>query len=376
MARNVTSCPKMREHFHVPENYFLSHSVGCLPKVSPDALNEHLFDPWMSGENWALWMGELDRFRAGVGNLLNAKAANICPQSNVSSALTKILFSLPKPEGRDIILLSKQDFPTIGFVVKQAENLGFRPHFIDGNPSNFQHWDNAINERVAFVLVTHALSNTSHILPVETICAKAKTMGAISIVDVAQSLGVVPVDVTKWDADFVIGTGVKFLCFGPGACFLYAADHMLPKCNPLDVGWFSHENPFEMDIENFRYATDAMRFFGGTPSPAPIILANSAMKLWETIGLETAQDRIKAHLIVLHEALPEGVAVSPVDKDKRGATLVLANSFGDKIRETLMAANIKFDQRKQGYRFSVHGYVSDTEIERLAGVFKFGSIIQ
>ena len=359
----------MREHFHVPENYFLSHSVGCLPKVSADALQEHLFGPWMSGENWALWMGELDTFRSGVGNLLNAKAANICPQSNVSSALTKILFSLPKPEGRDIVLLSKQDFPTIGFVAKQAEQLGYQLQFIDGDPSNFQSWDYVINDRVVFVLATHALSNTSHILPVEAICAKARAMGVISIVDVAQSLGAVPVDVVKWDADFVIGTGVKFLCFGPGACFLYAADHKLPKCKPLDVGWFSHENPFEMDIENFRYTADAMRFFGGTPSPAPIILANSAMRVWDEIGLETAQERIKTHLSVLHKALPEGAAVSPVDRDKRGATLVLASAFGDQIRKDLVAADIKFDQRKQGYRFSVHGYTSGAEIEMLARIF-------
>ena len=50
----------MREYFHVPDNYFLSHSVGCLPKVSPGTLQTGLFGPWMSGENWALWMEELE----------------------------------------------------------------------------------------------------------------------------------------------------------------------------------------------------------------------------------------------------------------------------------------------------------------------------
>lgn len=359
----------MREHFHVPENYFLSHSVGCLPKVSPDALQAGLFGPWMSGENWALWMGELETFRAGLGQLLGVTPSTICPQTNVSSALTKILFSLPKRDGRDVILLSKQDFPTIGFVAKQAESLGYHLHFIDGDPSDFQIWDEAITERVAFVLATHALSNSSYLLPIGKICAKARSVGAVSIVDVAQSLGAVPVDVAGWDADFVIGTGVKFLCFGPGACFLYVSDRMLLKCEPLDVGWFSHENPFEMDIERFRYAPDAMRFFGGTPSPAPLVLGNAAMKLWRDIGLDIAQTCIQDHLSALHKHLPDGAAVSPADKTKRGATLVLANSFGDKIRGDLNAAGIKFDQRKQGYRFSVHGYTSGAEIENLAQVF-------
>ncbi len=368
MAKNVTSLLQMREHFHVPDNYFLSHSVGCLPKVSQAAIKERLFGPWMSGENWTLWMEELERFRLGVSKLLNVKAAEICPQNNVSSALTKILFSLPKSDGRDVILLSEMDFPTVGFVAKQAETLGYRLQFIEGDSSEFHAWDSVINDQIAFVLVTHALSNTSHILPVEEICAKAKIAGATSIVDVAQSLGAVPVNAVQWDADFVIGTGVKFLCFGPGACFLYASEAVLPKCHPVDVGWFSHENPFEMDIQNFRYASDAMRFFGGTPSPAPYVLANGAMEIWREIGLDTAQKRIQAHLSKLHEALPKGAAVSPIDPTKRGGTLVVANTHGDKIRENLHAENIKFDQRKEGYRFSVHGYTSAVEIEGLAKI--------
>jgi len=359
----------MREHFHVPENYFLSHSVGCLPKVSPEALQTGLFGPWISGENWALWMEELKTFRAGLARLLGVTTSTICPQVNVSSALTKILFSLPKRDGRDVILLSKMDFPTIGFVAKQAEHLGYKLQFINDDPSDNQFWDEVITDRVAFVLVTHALSNTSDLLPVESICTKAKEVGAISVVDIAQSFGAVPVDVAKWDPDFVIGTGVKFLCFGPGACFLYASENMLPKCRPLDVGWFSHENPFEMEIANFRYAPDAMQFFGGTPSPAPYVLANAALALWETIGLETVYNGIQGHLSALHNMLPNDAVVSPVERDKRGATLVLANSYGDKIRDDLTAANIKFDQRKQGYRFSVHGYTSAADIETLAKIF-------
>ena len=369
MAGNAINCPMMRNHFHVPETYFLSHSVGCLPKVSPNAFQATFFGPWVSGENWALWMEALELFRLGVARLLGVNPSTICPQSNVSSALTKILFSLPKPGDRDVILLSKEDFPTIGFVAKQAESLGYQLQFIDEHPSDFQNWEDAITDRVAFVLVTHALSNTSDILPVGEICAKARAVGAVSVVDVAQSLGAVPVDLAGWDADFVIGTGVKFLCFGPGACFLHVSSRILPKCEPLDVGWFSHENPFEMDIEQFRYAGDAMRFFGGTPSPAAYVLANSAIGLWAEIGLSGVHRRIQDHLSTLHTYLPDTATTSPVAAKKRGATLVLRPEYGDKIRAALEVANIKFDQRKQGYRFSVHGYTSADEIAQLGEIF-------
>ena len=368
MARRAISSRPMREYFHVPENYFLSHSVGCLPKVGPAALTADFLGPWMSGQSWDLWMDELEGFRAGMAEVLNVEKPSICPQVNVSSALTKILFSLPKPDGRNVILLSRQDFPTIGFVAKQAEHLGYRLKFVEGNLADFQNWNEAIDAGVAFVLVTHALSNTSHLLPVREICRAARQVGALSIVDVAQSLGAVPVNLQLWDPDFVIGTGVKFLCYGPGACFLYVAEHMMPKCQPLDVGWFSHENPFEMDISNFRYAGDAMRFFGGTPSPAPYVLANSALKQWKDIGLEAAHIRIQSHLTYLHGCLPVGAAISPIQENKRGATLVVKNSHADKIRDRLIEADIKFDQRQEGYRFSVHGYTQESETRRLGDI--------
>ncbi len=58
-------------------------------------------------------MPVIDEFRAGVGALLSVDKMTICPQVNVSSALTKIIYSLPKQMAYQTILLSKQDFPTM-----------------------------------------------------------------------------------------------------------------------------------------------------------------------------------------------------------------------------------------------------------------------
>jgi len=359
----------MREHFHVPDNYFLTHSVGCLPRSAETALTDGFFAPWKTGTNWDEWMPMLDSFRGGLAELLRVKTAAICPQTNVSSALTKILYSLPEPRSdKKTILLSKEDFPTIGFVFKQAERMGFTLKFVEGAPADIGNWERAIDASVAVVHITHALSNISHLLPVSEICALARQYEAVSIVDMAQSFGVVPISLTKWNADFAIGTGVKFLGFGPGACFLYAAPHILPDCQPLDVGWFSHENPFEMDIERFRYAKDAMRFFGGTPSPAPFVLGLNAIQLWQDIGLKTVHAQINAKLTALCKALPHELMVSPVTSGLRGGTLVIAPPNRDSLRQAITANNLLCDERPQGFRFSVHGYTSGAELETLTDI--------
>lgn len=355
----------MRKHFHVPDNYFLSHSVGCLPKVTPDAVSQDYFGPWMSGENWTKWMGEVEGFRNAVAGLLNVSASSICPQTNISSALTKVLYSLPREKRRDVIILSKFDFPTIGFVFKQAERQGFKIRFVESDPTDVQGWADAIDDTVALVHVTHALSNTSHLLPVAKICGLAKAAGAVSVVDAAQSCGIAGVTPALWGADFLTGTGVKFLCAGPGACFLYAAPEITARCAPIDVGWFSHENPFEMDIEQFRYASDAMRFFGGTPSPAPLVTAVAALKVWTEIGQDSVTARVRRHIAALTADIPEEVLVSPRSGQPHGAAFVVAPNDRDALRLAIKMAGILCDERNEGFRFSVHGYTSDDEVSGL-----------
>lgn len=358
----------VREHFNVPDTYFLSHSVGCLPHMVQEALNQSYFGPWQSGTNWSEWMPLVDQFRSGIASLLGVTAESVCPQMNISSGLTKIIHALPYDPARNVIVLSTQDFPTVGFVLKQAERAGYQLRFVDCDPTDVANWQDAIDAQTAFVHVTHALSDSSHLLPVAEICAAAKTAGAISIVDIAQSVGAVPTPVADWDPDFALGTSVKFLCAGPGACFLYAKPERLPECAPIDVGWFSHENPFEMDILNFRYAEDAMRFFGGTPSPAPLICANAAMALWQSLDGAKTHAKIQSHLDHLVSAVPVHWQVSPTDETRRGATFVVKPDRPEALSQTLNDHGILHDQRKTGFRFSVHGYTPDKDVQTLSSI--------
>ena len=357
----------MHKHYHVPKTYFLSHSVGCLPRQTQHDLAKDFFGPWQSlgGNAWPDWLEILTRFRASMGAILGVSGDTICPQTNVSSALTKIIHSLPLNPKRNVILLSEQDFPTIGFVLTQAERAGYQLKFITGDITDAKTWTDAVDDRVAIVHITHALSNTSHLLPVADICQAAKAGDIVTIVDIAQSVGIVPIHIPDWQADFVIGTSVKFMCGGPGACFMYAAPDIIPNCRPVDVGWFSHENPFAMNIRDFRYAADAMRFFGRTPSPAPFAAALSAHKLLDKSGIQSAHTHVQSILDTLVSGLDDKVLVSPRKASQRGGTLVIAPKNRQQLTKTLNAANILFDERPEGFRFSFHHYTPREDIEIL-----------
>ena len=173
----------MREHFHVPDNYFLSHSVGCLPVTSPDRLGQDYFEPWktLGGDAWPGWLDVLDTFRTRLGALLGSAARNICPQSNISSGLTKLLYALPDLGTKSTILCSPEDFPTTGFVFKQAERMGFRVKFIQGDVTDPDAWRASWDETIGLVFITHAFSNTSKLAPVAELCEMARARAAFEL---------------------------------------------------------------------------------------------------------------------------------------------------------------------------------------------------
>ena len=362
----------MHQFFHVPNNYFLSHSVGCQLKTLPQYMQQSFFDPWKNsdGDAWPVWLDTLNLFRTELARYLGVKQSDICPQTNVSSALTKVLYSLPKRVDRKTILLSPSDFPTIGFALKQAEKSGYQLRFVKGDITDVQSWEDAMDDSVQLVHITHAISNTSQLLPVKDICSLAREKEIFSIVDIAQSVGIVPINLANWDVDFSIGTGVKFLCAGPGACFLYVNPNIIERCEPIDVGWFSHENPFEMDIHNFKYAPDALRFWGGTPSPAPFTSALHSLQFWQKTENKNAAKITQTYLSHLSNSIPDTALISPRNESMRGGTLVVAPHNRQDLRKALAEQNIKHDERQEGFRFSVHGYTPPEDVHLLKSIFE------
>ena len=104
-------------------------------------------------------------------------------------------------------------------------------------------WDGVLTDKTCCVLITHVQSNNSCRLPVKAITELAHQRNIYSIVDIAQSVGIIPIDLQNWQADFVIGSCVKWLCGGPGSGFLWAQEDIADHCEPLDVGWLSHQKP-------------------------------------------------------------------------------------------------------------------------------------
>lgn len=361
-----------KQDFFIPHGiYLLNHSVGCLPRTTA-LVKEEFFEMWKlkGGEAWGEWLNLLDGFCHSLATLLNGYPDEFCPQTNLSSAISKILLSLPLRRDRNKIVISEMDFPSIGFAISQMKRMGYQIEVIPAQNGrlSLESWKKYLTPDVELALITHVSYGNSFLNPVKEIIDYAKEKGIITVVDVAQSVGVVPIDVHQWNGDFVIGCCIKWLCGGPGAGFMWVNSEKVTNFQPMDVGWFSHENPFEFDINNFRYAKTAKRFWGGTPSVLPFAIAKLSIDTINRIGVNLIRQHNQRLIQRLIEAaVAQNLKVcTPLDSSQRGGTVAIAFPNPMDAYQRFKEANILIDMRPNfGLRFSPHIYNDEAEIDQI-----------
>ena len=364
---HADDCQNPRAAFHVPGAgpYALSHSVGCLPEAARVALESGFVRPWreQGGGAWDTWLQGIEAFRTGLAGLFGGDAAQYCPQPNLSAGLAKLLGALLPLSGRAVVLAAEDSFPSLGFVLQQAERLGYELRLMPRNssPAQLQTWARALSSDVRAVLVTHVHSNTGEVAPVADIARLCAARDILCIVDVAQSAGILPVSFPDCGAHVVLGSCVKWLCGGPGAGFMWISPDAVRTLQPSDVGWFSHADPFELDIHHFEYAPDARRFWGGTPTVAPYIAAAASLRVMADIGVPVLRAHNRQLIDTFLGALPVAWRTR-IRTDNIGGTLCIpAGAALQPIQAALTAAAVQFDCRGPVVRLSFHIYNTPAE---------------
>jgi kynureninase len=238
----------------------------------------------------------------------------------------------------------------------------------DGMTISTERMLEAIDERTSLVSISHAIYVSGALLDVAAICERAHQVGALVMCDVYQTAGVVPIDVDAWQLDILVGGSHKWLCGGPGTCFLWVRPELRERLQPMTVGWMAHENPFAMKPAPIELAHDTWRFVAGTPSVAPYYVARNAYRNLLEVGVE----RIRSHnlalcRIVIDRALAAGLTVhSPIDDARRTGFVAVDFAGSEAASRVLIEERYKLDWRPNcGLRVGPHFYSTQAEVERL-----------
>jgi len=351
--------------------YLVSNSLGAMPRAVPERLAEYV-DEWAEHgvRAWARGWWEMP---VTVGNevapLLGAGAGEVAMIPNVSMAQAAVLSALDYTPPRDTIVMTALDFPSVRYVYERlATRLGARIRVVDSDDGiavDAQRVIDAIDERTRLVSISHVLFRSAYVMDVDAICRAAHERGALVSLDAFHAVGVIPVDVRRSGADFVTGGVLKWLCGGPGACFLYVSPSVRDTLEPALTGWQAHARPFAFEPE-MEYAEGAFRWLNGTPVIPALYAAIEGPRIVKRAGIAAIRAksvRQTARLIQLAD--DRGFRVHAArDPERRGGTVAIRVPHAYEVSKALLARDILVDYRPEaGIRIAPHFYTSDDELE-------------
>ena len=352
--------------------YLVSHSLGAMPRAVPDRLAEYV-DTWadLGVRAWANGWWEMPLTVGDeIAPLLGASRGEVAMLPNVSIAQAVVMSAIDYSAPRDRIVMTELDFPSVRYVYDNlAPRFGANVVVVpseDGVSIDEDRLLAAIDERTALVAMSHVLFRSAYIMDVEAICRRAHEVGAVVSLDAFHSVGVIPVDVKRIGVDFLTGGVLKWLCGGPGGCFLYASPQATERHAPALTGWQAHRRPFGFEGE-MDYAEGAARWLTGTPVIPALYAATEGPRLVRKAGIDAIRAKsIRQTTRLIELADERGYPVhAPRDSSRRGGTVALDVPHAYEIAQFLLSRDIIVDYRPNaGIRVAPHFYTSDAELER------------
>jgi len=164
-----------------------------------------------------------------------------------------------------------------------AERTGARLRFVpvlDDGTLDLEQLPSLLTPEVKIFAFTHISNSLGTINPVSELCQKARAVGALTLVDAAQSVGHLPIDVQKLGCDFLAFSGHK-MCGPTGIGGLYARAEVLDSIPPWHGGG---EMIVSVTLEKSAFKKAPHRFEAGTPNIAGAIGLAAAIDYIERIG--------------------------------------------------------------------------------------------
>ena len=351
-------------------NYLISNSLGAVPASAADRLREYV-------ETWATrgvraweeaWWGLAADLGDLVAPLIGAGPGEVVFQPNVTLAHAIVFSAFDGRVDRPRIVTDAMHFPSLLYLLAERRAAGALVEVVpseDGITVDAQRIIEEIDERTAFVNLSHVLFKSAYIHDVAAIAGRAREVGAVAIIDGYQAVGTIPVDVAALGVDVYIGGCLKWLCGGPGAAFLWVRPGIRDRLAPRLTGWMAHARPFAF-APALERRTDAWRFLHGTPNIPAFYAARAGLEVIRRVGIPAIRaksQRQTARLIALAEARGYRCA-TPRDPDRRGGTVAIDVEHGYEVSLALKAREILCDYRPgAGIRLSPHFYTRDDELD-------------
>src|SRR5215212_3177914 len=357
--------------------HLLSHSLGPVPRAARESMLSYI-DAWehhTSEDAWATSWWTLSR-RVGdrIAVLLGGEPGSVQIQPNASLALATVASCFDFSKGRNKVVTTELDFPSMEYFWEAQRQIGARVEVVpsaDGISVPLERILDAIDNETCLVALAHTSFCSSSRVDAHAIVEHAHSKGALVLLDVYQSAGVLQLNAADWNVDFLIGGTIKWFCGGPSCGYLYVRPDLQRDLRPRLTGWVAHDSPFDFAHAPMRYARSVRRFAQGTPSIPALYSAIPGLEIIERVGIsDIAAESERRTQLMIDFALERGWTINtPLEKERRGGSVMIGVNDAQIMAERLAEKRVFVDWRPSaGLRISPHFFNTDEEVEEALNV--------
>ncbi len=242
------------------------------------------------------------RTREVIAKMINCEAKEISFLSNITAVLNQIAYGLSAELKKgDTILISYAEhasnvLPWFRLKKELGVNIRYVPLDSEGNVI-LDELEEMFDESVRIISLAYVTNVLGSIQPIREITEIAHRHDALVVVDAAQAIGHLKIDVKELDVDF-LGFSSHKMCGPDGVGVLYGKYELLQKMEPIFLGGGMNAR---FDIDGNVMLKDAPeRFEAGTPHIEGVIGLSAAAEYLMRIGLDdihTYENGLRAYLI-------------------------------------------------------------------------------
>ena len=268
----------------------------------------------------------MERGRASTARLIGARPEEVVFTRGTTESLNLVAQGWAEPRlkpGDELVVTELEHHSNLLPWQRAAKRTGATlrvlPMLPDGT-LDLAAAESVITPRTRLLAVTQVSNAIGTLLPLEELARRAHAVGAVVVVDGAQSVPHLPVDVRTLGADFLAFSGHKML--GPtGIGILWGRSELLAQTEPLLLGGGMVR---EVTLESATYQEGPGRLEAGTPAVAEAVGLGAACDYLLALGMAKLREHERALTALALRRLadiPEIVQYGPVSADARGGVV-------------------------------------------------------
>ncbi len=313
----------------MPLVYLDSANTSQKPQVVIDAMVDHLE---RHNANIARAMHQLgaesteayEAARDRVATFLNAPSRNeVVFTKNATEALNLLARTIDLGPGDNVVITEMEHHSNIVSWQLACERTGAELRWFgltDDGQLDLSNVDQLVDEHTKVVAFTWVSNMLGTINPVADLAARAKAVGAYSVVDASQAVPQLPVDVAATGCDFLVFTGHKTV--GPtGIGVLWGREELLNELPPFHGGGEMIET---VTMAGSTYARAPHRFEAGTPPIVEAIGLGAALDYLGHLGMDAVhahEQAITGYALEALQTVPGLTILGPLAAAERGGAI-------------------------------------------------------